>query len=107
MNRLPSLLIVDDEADACRNLSDIFADLGYQVDTANDGFEALERMQSAHYDLAVLDLMMPGMDGIELYRQMKQRSPETVAVLATAYPNHPRVDQALKSGLWNILYKRV
>lgn len=107
MNRLPSLLIVDDEADACRNLSDIFVDLGYQVDTANDGFEALERMQSAHYDLAVLDLMMPGMDGIELCREMKLRSPETVAVLATAYPNHPRVDQALKSGLWKILSKPV
>jgi len=107
MNHVPSLLIVDDEADACRNLSDIFADLGYQVDTANDGLEALERMQAAHYDVAVLDLMMPGMDGIELYHEIKQRSPETVAVLATAYPNHPRVDQALKSGLWKILAKPV
>ncbi|MCE9607887.1 MAG: response regulator [Planctomycetia bacterium] len=107
MNRLPSLLIVDDEADACRNLSDIFTDLGYQVDTANDGLEALERMRSARYDLAVLDLMMPGMDGIALYREMKQRSPETVAVLATAYPNHPRVDHGMKAGLWKILSKPV
>jgi len=107
MNRTPSLLIVDDEADACRNLSDVFADLGYQVDTANDGFEALDRMRTAHHDMAVLDLMMPGMDGIALYGEMKQRSPETVAVLATAYPNHPRVDQGLKSGLWKILSKPV
>lgn len=107
MNRTPSLLIVDDEADACRNLSDIFTDLGYQVDMANDGFEALQRMQSTHYDAAVLDLMMPGMDGIELYGKMKEQSPETIAILATAYPNHPRADLALKSGLRKILSKPV
>lgn len=107
MSRMPSLLIVDDEVDACRNLSDIFSDMGYQVDIAHDGREALQRVHTAHYDIAVLDLMMPGMDGIELYREIKQRSPETVAVLATAFPNHPRADQALKAGLWKILSKPV
>lgn len=107
MSRLPSLLIVDDEADACRNLSDIFSDLGYQVDMAHDGREALERVGASHYDLAVLDLMMPDMDGVELYRKIKQSSPETVAILATAFPNHPRADQAIKAGLWKILSKPV
>jgi len=107
MNRRPSLLIVDDEVDACRNLSDIFTDLEYQVDTASGGLEALEMMRSAHFDVAVLDLMMPGMDGISLYYEMKRRSPETVTVLATAYPNHPRVDHGIKSGLWKILSKPV
>lgn len=107
MTRLPSLLIVDDEVDACRNLSDIFSDMGYHVDMAHDGREALERVRSSHYDFAVLDLMMPGMDGIELYCEIKQRSPETVAVLATAFPNHPRADQAIKAGLLKILSKPV
>lgn len=107
MTRPPSLLIVDDEADACRNLSDIFSDLGYQVDMAHDGREALERVRSSRYDLAVLDLMMPDMDGVELYRKIKQNSPETVAILATAFPNHPRADQAIKAGLWKILSKPV
>lgn len=103
----PTLLIVDDESDACRNLADIFTDMGYEVDTSHDGFEALERIRTSRYDAAVLDLMMPGMDGVELSLEIKQRSPETVAVLATAYPNHPRVDQAIKAGLWKILSKPV
>jgi len=73
----PSLLIVEDEEDACRNLSDIFSDLGYRVDTASDGREPLERLHFDRYDLAVLDLMMPTMDGVEFYGDIKRQSPET------------------------------
>ena len=52
----PSILVVDDEVDTCRNLSDILADLGYHVDVAHDGLSALEMVRRRAYDVALLDL---------------------------------------------------
>lgn len=104
---MPSLLIVDDEADACRNLSDIPVDLGCRVDTVYDAIEAIEKLQTTQYDVTVLDFMMPGMDGVALYEKMREQCPETVAVLATAFPNHPRADEGLKAGIRDVISKPV
>ena len=104
---MPSLLVVDDEVDSCQNLADIFTDLGYRVDIAYDGTAALDKMRHARYDIALLDLMMPGMDGVSLYHEMKRQRPEIVAVLTTAYPNHPRAEASLKTGVWRIVPKPV
>jgi DNA-binding NtrC family response regulator len=106
-NTAISILVVDDEEDTCRNLADIFTDLGYRVATAYDGNAALQRMRDARYDVALLDLMMPGMDGVSLYCEMKRQHPEMVAMLTTAYPNHPRAEESLKSGVWRIVPKPV
>ena len=54
--RSPSVLVVDDEEDTCRNLSDILTDLGYQVDIAHEGLTALELVSRNRYDVALLDL---------------------------------------------------
>jgi DNA-binding NtrC family response regulator len=106
-NAEPSLLVVDDEVDTCQNLSDIFTDLGYRVETAHDGAAALEKVRRARYDVAVLDLMMPGMDGVALYHEIRRLRPETVAVLATAYPNHPRAEASRQAGVWRVVPKPV
>jgi len=68
----PSILVVDDEVDACLNLADILSDLGYRVDLAHDGESALALVRQRRYDVALLDLMMPGMDGTTLYGEMKK-----------------------------------
>ena len=61
MNRnAASILVVDDEVDTCSNLSDILTDLGYHVDVAHDGPSALELARKNPYDIALLDLRMPG-----------------------------------------------
>lgn len=80
----PSVLVVDDDADTCRNLSDILSDLGYQVDTAPDGTAALALVQKHAYDVALLDYKMPGMTGLELYREIKKARAGTVAVIVSA-----------------------
>ena len=59
-----NILVVDDDQDTCASLSDILLDLGYTVDTANDGLAALELSQRNLYRLALLDYKMPGMDGL-------------------------------------------
>jgi DNA-binding NtrC family response regulator len=101
------LLVVDDEVDTCRNYSDIFTDLGYQVDIAHDGESALEKVRQKPYAIAVLDLMMPGMDGLALYNEIKHMGPETVAVLVTAFPHHPRAEECLNAGIWRVISKPV
>ena len=101
------ILIVDDEADTCANLSDILTDLGYQVDTANDGFAALELVKKNDYDIALLDLRMPGMDGVELYRRIREVSAGTVAIVVTAYASSDTAKSARAAGAWQILPKPV
>ena len=101
------ILIVDDEADTCANLADIFTDLGYQVDTAHDGFAALELVKRSAYDIALLDLRMPGMDGVELYRRIREISAGTVAIVVTAYASSDTAKSARQAGAWQILPKPV
>lgn len=103
----PSILVVDDEADTCANLSDILTDLGYHVDTAADGPTALELVKQHPYDVALLDLKMPGMDGLELYREIRKLQADTVAILVTAYASSSTADEALDAGAWKILPKPV
>lgn len=103
----PSILVVDDERDTCENLSDILTDLGYQVDVAYDGPSALELVKERRYDVALLDLKMPGMDGLELYRRMKALRSATVAIVVTAYASSETAKNALDAGAWQIVAKPV
>lgn len=102
-----TILVVDDEADTCRNLSDILTDLGYQVDTALDGPTALKLARTKPYDVALLDLKMPGMDGLTLYREMRQLRSSTVAIVVTAYASKATAEEALAAGAWQVLAKPV
>lgn len=103
----PSILVVDDEVDTCRNLSDILTDLGYSVDIAHEGLTALAMVRQKPYDVALLDLKMPGMDGLTLYREIKKLRAETVAIVVTAYAGGDTKAEALTVGAWQILSKPV
>lgn len=109
MAETPSrVLIVDDEADTCANLSDIFCDLGYHVDTAHDGITALQLVESQlFYDIVLLDVRMPGMDGLELYRRIKQLSAGTEALIVTAYASSDTAKSAIAAGARRVLSKPV
>jgi two-component system response regulator HydG len=100
-----AILVVDDDVDTCSNLSDIFTDLGYHVDVAHDGPSALERVRQRPYDLALLDLKMPGMDGLTLYREIRKLRAETVAIVVTAFAGAETAHEALAAGAWQMLRK--
>jgi CheY-like chemotaxis protein len=102
-----SILVVDDDVDTCRNLSDILTDLGYHVDVAHDGPSALERIRQRPYDVALLDLKMPGMDGLTLYRELRKLRAETVAIVVTAFAGPETTNEALAAGAWHLLPKPV
>jgi two-component system response regulator HydG len=103
----PSILVVDDDVDTCRNLSDILTDLGYHVATAHDGPSALDLVRQRHFDVALLDLKMPGMDGLELYRNIRKLRADTVALIVTAYAGGNTTEDALAAGAWRVLPKPV
>ena len=103
----PSILVVDDDVDTCKNLADILSDLGYHVEVAHDGPAALERVRRGHFDVALLDLKMPGMDGLELYREIRRLRADTVALIVTAYAGGNTAEEALAAGAWRVLPKPV
>jgi len=105
--KTPFILVVDDEVDTCRNLSDILTDLGYRVDVAHDGLTALELVRQKPYEVALLDLKMPGMDGLTLYREIKKLRADTVAIVVTAYAGGDTKAEALTAGAWQVLAKPV
>jgi CheY-like chemotaxis protein len=104
---ISTILVVDDDVDTCRNLADILNDLGYHVDTANDGPAALELLRQRPYDVALLDYKMPGMDGLTLYREIKKLRAGTVAIVVTAYAGGGTAEEALQAGAWQVLAKPV
>jgi two-component system response regulator HydG len=106
-NTMHRILVVDDEPDTCDNLSDILTDRGYQVDVAHDGLAGLELVKNGAYDVALLDLKMPGMDGLELYRRIRVISAATVAIVVTAYASSATATSVLGAGAWKILSKPV
>jgi DNA-binding response OmpR family regulator len=103
----PLILVVDDDVDACHNLADILSDLGYRVRLAHDGPSALELVRQEAYDVALLDLKMPGMDGLTLYREIRKLRAETVAIVVTAYAGSKTEEEVRTAGAWRLLHKPV
>ncbi len=101
------ILIVDDEADIRDSVADILIDFGYEVGTAGSGPEALTRLEEQLYDVALLDFRMPGMDGLTLYRKMRELYPETSVILVSAYTGDGISEEALASGIRRVISKPV
>lgn len=99
------ILVVDDEEIARRNLSHVLEREGYEVDCAQDGAGALALLAEKSYQLLLTDLRMPGIDGLELLRQTKNRWPETEVVMITAHANASSAVEAMSSGAFYYVEK--
>lgn len=100
-------MVVDDDVDICMNVRDILVDLGYRVDVAHCGEDALQFVAKQKYDVALLDFKMQGMDGVSLFREIKAIQADVVGILVTAYVGHESVNEAVDAGTWHILRKPV
>ena len=100
-----SILLVDDDEDICGNMADIFSDLGYHVDVAHEGKAALKLVQRRPYDVVLLDLKLPEMDGLSLYREIKKVQAGAVAFLITAYAGGATSEEAVTAGMNQVLSK--
>ncbi len=103
--RNPRLLIVDDEQHVRESLSAWFTEDGYDVATASGGKEALAILGRQKFDVVITDIRMPGMDGIELQKQIHDTEPEIAVILVTAYASVSTAVQALKEGAYDYLVK--
>ena len=101
------ILIVDDEASVRDSLYQWFKDDGYRVDTAADAAGALKKLQENPWDIILLDIKMPGMDGIELQNRIKQIDKDIVTIIITAYASVDTAIQALKEGAFDYVTKPV
>jgi two-component system response regulator AtoC len=99
------ILVVDDEAIVRESLSDWLKDAGYQVFTAENGPKALEIIGREQMGIVITDLVMPGMDGIELMRRAKQIQPDIEVIIITAYGSIPTAIAAMKDGAYDYIEK--
>jgi DNA-binding NtrC family response regulator len=100
-----SLLIVDDHAGMRASLSDILEEDGYNIQAAADGREAIGVCSRDHVDLVLMDVRMPGMSGIDAFRQIKKLSRSTQVILMSAYSVEATRQEAVKEGALAFLQK--
>ena len=98
MSQNLQILIVDDDPGMARTLRDIFRAKGYEAEVAHSGPEALDKVRESGFDCVLTDIKMPGMDGVELYRLVKETQPELSVVFMTAYSTDRLVQEGLQAG---------
>jgi CheY-like chemotaxis protein/predicted transcriptional regulator len=94
----PSVLLIDDDETIRRTLTRVFTREGFNVDTAPNGKLALEKAQIKHYDLALVDIRLPDMEGSQLLKMLREKNPEIKEVIITGYPSIENAIQAVNDG---------
>ena len=99
------ILLVDDNVDLAENIAEILEDQGFSVDVFSDPFAALQALVPGAYAAALLDIRMPGMDGIELYHALKERDPALPGIAMTAFADDARIRAAVHEGVIAVMPK--
>ncbi len=99
------ILVVDDEAIVRESLQDWLADAGYQVFAAENGPKALEIIEKERLGIVITDLVMPGMDGIEMMKRAKEIQPDIEVIIITAYASIPTAIAAMREGAYDYIEK--
>jgi DNA-binding NtrC family response regulator len=101
------ILIVDDELSVRKSLQEWFLEDGFDVEIAEDGHAALRIMDSGPFDLFIVDLKMPGMDGVTLQRRIQESDSQATVIILTAYASVETAVEALKQGAFDYVTKPV
>lgn len=104
-NKDVGILVVDDELVVRDSLYNWFKEDGYRVDTAEDAKKALKKLQENAWDIVLLDIKMPGMDGMELQKRINEIDPNIIVIMITAYASVDTAVQALKEGAFDYITK--
>ena len=105
MDEEASILIVDDDVGMCETLADIMEDKGFRVFVAFGGYAAIEKVREVDFDIILMDIRMPGMNGVETFKQVKSIQPNAAVVMMTAYAVEDLITEALHEGAYGVLYK--
>lgn len=100
------ILIVDDEVDMLLLLSMIIKEkTPYEVVTTNNPFEAIEIFKNDKFDIVIADLKMPGLDGLQLYEEIKKINPKVIYILITAYGTFEVAQEAMEKEVFDFILK--
>jgi two-component system response regulator PilR (NtrC family) len=99
------ILVVDDEESTRTTLHDYFTGIGYEVTTASDGEDAVKKFVPGAFDCVISDLLMPGMDGLELLRKIRIEDGEVFFLIITGYPGIDSAVNAMKEGAYDYITK--
>jgi DNA-binding NtrC family response regulator len=101
------ILVVDDERIVRESLYKWFLEDGYRVNTAENAADALKKLQLENYDLAFVDIKMPGIDGLELQRRLREVDKQLTVIIITAFASVESAVQALKEGAYDYVTKPI
>ncbi len=99
------ILVVDDEPMVCLALTNWLEEENYFAQAVEDGPQAIKAVRGENWDIVLLDLRMPGMDGLEVLKQVKEIAPHTVVIMMTAYASIPGAVQAMQEGAYDYIVK--
>jgi DNA-binding NtrC family response regulator len=102
---MSKILVIDDERSIRNTLKDILEYEKYEVDLAEDGIKALEKVKTAEYDIILCDIKMPGMDGIEVLEKLGEFTPDTPVVMISGHGNIDTAVDSIKKGAFDYIEK--
>jgi DNA-binding NtrC family response regulator len=100
-----NILVVDDLRSMRLTLGGILEDKGHNVVTVENGYQAIEAVRDAHFDAIFMDIKMPGINGVQTFREVKKIDPKAVVIMMTAYSVEELVKEALEEGAYAVVYK--
>ncbi len=103
-NRATNILVIDDEEELRKSLAEILELEGLKVSQAQNGYIAIEKARANQYDIALIDIKMPGINGLETLRQVRTLQPDIKAIIMTGNPMENTNNNLLK-GIYGILHK--
>ncbi len=105
MEQQMNILVVDDEEVMCHLLYDVLTDIGYKVETAPCGEDAIEKIKEYKFSIIITDFKMPGMDGIEVLKRVKAINQDICVIMITAYSSVESVIAAMHEGVYDYIVK--
>ena len=100
-----NILVVDDLMNIRLTLGGILEDKGYNVVTAEDGYQAIEAIRETHFDVIFMDIKMPGINGVDTFREVKKIDPKAMVIMMTAYSVEDLIKKAISEGVYTCIYK--
>jgi DNA-binding NtrC family response regulator len=107
MNDEPTVLVVDDNEDLLETFALILKRRGFFVDTAENGESAVDKFKEHNYDVTLMDIVMPKMNGVEAFRKIREMHPAASVILMTAYSEEELIQMARDEGAHHVVHKPI
>lgn len=107
MKNKPTILVVDDNQDLLETFAMILKRRGYRVQTAGDGLSAISKFKEQNFDVTLMDIVMPEMNGVDAFKKIKEIQPDASIILMTAYSDEDLIQSAMDEGVTLIIQKPI